>query len=692
LEAGRKQILLTLRKHFMNPTKTRNSSLPGLLIASVVFITGCKKDIFSTNHNLISSETSGNDNRGSVSPQAATPYEGFGAGAVGGSNSSTVYHVTNLNSSGAGSLANGIGSNRTIVFDVSGTITGRFDLASISYLTIDGTGQDITIDNHNNGDGISLDGPNTHHVIIKGLTVTNAGGDGINVVGGAHDIMITNCSSYGNRDGNIDIAGDNSGVTKNVTVQWCILGTGVSGSGYSGDMLITGQNVTAHHNLFVPAGPNVVGERCPLVHCNYSPIGSPNADFRNNVIWKFGRNDATGSGFGTDVAYSATANVVNNYYYSPSDGGNAVVVDGSYGSTPKGSAYVAGNVSGNTGVNPNTQSNHAEYAIASQYAVTTQDACTAAQIVLSQAGPRPLNSANQAMVNDVKLTGCSSTPPPNQNPTANAGADITTTSTSVTLNGSGSDPDGSIVSYAWSKVSGSGGTITSPNSASTTVTGLSAGSYTFRLTVTDDKGATASDDVNVTVTSSPPPNQPPTANAGPNVTTTSTSVTLSGSGSDPDGSIVSYSWSRVSGSGGTITSPNSASTSVTGLSVGTYTFRLTVTDDKGATASDDVTIAVNSVPPPPNQPPTANAGPDQTIHMPTRTATLSGSGSDPDGSIVSYLWTKVSGLGGNITSPNTASTTVTGLIVGTYVFRLTVTDNNGATATDNVTITVRAGL
>src|ERR1700704_3470134 len=76
-----------------------------------------------------------------------TAYEGFGALAVGGLNSTTVYHVTNLNGSGAGSLAGGIGSNKTIVFDVSGTITVRFDLIGISYLTIDGSGQNIVINN-----------------------------------------------------------------------------------------------------------------------------------------------------------------------------------------------------------------------------------------------------------------------------------------------------------------------------------------------------------------------------------------------------------------------------------------------------------------------------------------------------------------------------------------------------------------
>src|SRR5204863_25224 len=112
------------------------------------------------------------------------------------------------------------------------------------------------------------------------------------------------------------------------------------------------------------------------------------------------------------------------------------------------------------------------------------------------------------------------------------------------------------------------------------------------------------------------------------------SLTLNGSGSDPDGSIASYAWSKVSGTGGTISSANAASTTITGLTAGSYTFKLTVTDDKGATASDNVIITVNSAPVN-NTPPTVSAGSSQTIILPTNAASLAGSASDPDGTITS---------------------------------------------------------
>jgi len=91
-----------------------------------------------------------------------------------------------------------------------------------------------------------------------------------------------------------------------------------------------------------------------------------------------------------------------------------------------------------------------------------------------------------------------------------------------------------------------------------------------------------------------------------------------------------------------------------------------------------------------NLAPSANAGSNQSITLPTSQVSLSGSGTDVDGSISSYAWTKISGTGGTITSPSSQNTTVTGLSEGSYTFRLTVTDNNGATGTDDMTVTVNA--
>ena len=83
---------------------------------------------------------------------------------------------------------------------------------------------------------------------------------------------------------------------------------------------------------------------------------------------------------------------------------------------------------------------------------------------------------------------------------------------------------------------------------------------------------------------------------------------------------------------------------------------------------------------PANIPPIANAGQDQSITLPTNSLTFSGSGRDTDGTISSYSWTKISGPSSyTITNAASPGTTVTGLVQGVYQFRLTVTDNNGAT-------------
>ena len=183
-------------------------------------------------------------------------------------------------------------------------------------------------------------------------------------------------------------------------------------------------------------------------------------------------------------------------------------------------------------------------------------------------------------------------------------------------------------------------------------------------------------------------NQSPTANAGADqsITLPTSTISLSGSGIDPDGTISSYFWTKISGpSTGTITNANSASTSVTGLVQGVYQFELKVTDNNAATAVDTVQITVNAAV---NIAPVAEAGANQTIDLPTSNTNIAGSGTDADGTVRSYNWTKISGPAATIVSPNSKSSSVTGLLIGSYKFQLMVTDNKGATGKDSMQITV----
>lgn len=186
-------------------------------------------------------------------------------------------------------------------------------------------------------------------------------------------------------------------------------------------------------------------------------------------------------------------------------------------------------------------------------------------------------------------------------------------------------------------------------------------------------------------------NQAPAANAGNDlaITLPTSSVTLAGTGTDADGNITQYAWTKVSGpDAGVIDAPAKASTTVSGLAAGTYTYRLTVKDDNGVTGVDDVNVTVNAEP---NKPPVANAGNDSTITLPLDSVRITGEGSDADGQIASYLWTKISGPEGSLMdAKNAPQVSISGLMHGMYIFRLTVTDDKGATATDDVTIVVNA--
>lgn len=90
-----------------------------------------------------------------------------------------------------------------------------------------------------------------------------------------------------------------------------------------------------------------------------------------------------------------------------------------------------------------------------------------------------------------------------------------------------------------------------------------------------------------------------------------------------------------------------------------------------------------------NLPPIARAGADQIIRLPQTTLTLNGnSSSDADGTIVQYNWNSIAGEGVLIQQAAQAQTNVTFPGAGVYTLELTVTDNNGNTGKDLVTVTV----
>ncbi|MDO6807541.1 malectin domain-containing carbohydrate-binding protein [Zobellia galactanivorans] len=172
-------------------------------------------------------------------------------------------------------------------------------------------------------------------------------------------------------------------------------------------------------------------------------------------------------------------------------------------------------------------------------------------------------------------------------PTADAGDDqvLTLPISNVVLTGFGSDPDGGEVSYAWSQKSGPDlATLSGADTASLTVSNLSAGVYVFTLVVTDDEGESDSDTVTVTVVNEN--GLLAVAEAAPTEGSAPLEVTFTGSKSFGD--VVSYLWDFQDGK--TSTDSDTANTFVEN---GTYNVELTVTDAEGVTDTATVTIIVS---------------------------------------------------------------------------------------------------
>ena len=332
----------------------------------------------------------------------------------------------------------------------------------------------------------------------------------------------------------------------------------------------------------------------------------------------------------------------------------------------------------------------------------------------------------------------------NQPPVANAGADQTVNVNSpVTFDGRGSiDPDRgpSLLTYSWSQIGGATVLLTGATAAQPTFTPTATGNYTFRLTV-NDGAATSTDDIAITVRNGTFISLPcrieaeayktggegtgfhdlTSGNTGASYRTDNVDIesnTDAGGGYNV-GWIDAGEWLaydvNVTQSGAytlimRMASANSGTKTATVTVDGSTVATLNFTDASGWQSWKNVNVGYVNLTAGnhnlrivmttggfnlnyldinlqgANQPPVANAGPDQVVKVNTL-MTLDGRGSsDPDNgpSSLRYNWTQISGSTVNLSGATTAQPTFTVTAAGTYTFRLTVTDGI-ASSSDDIT-------
>ncbi|MDO4863369.1 MAG: dockerin type I domain-containing protein [Ruminococcus sp.] len=218
-------------------------------------------------------------------------------GAVGGGKYATggrggeVYHVTNLNDSGAGSLRDAVSKpNRIVVFDVSGTIELQSNIVCTDNITVAGQtapgGSGVTLKNYKFGMG----GDN---IIVRYLSsrpgadkCTSSGNDAWGGAKGSNSI-IDHCSLGWTTDEQWGLYSNND----HYTVQYSVIGPANSWGGHvkgiHGFGLMMGRsNLTFDHNLIIHnVSRNFRGK----------VVGTETADFTNNIIYDWGYQTAYGT-------------------------------------------------------------------------------------------------------------------------------------------------------------------------------------------------------------------------------------------------------------------------------------------------------------------------------------------------------------------------------------------------------------
>lgn len=281
-------------------------------------------------------------------------------------------------------------------------------------------------------------------------------------------------------------------------------------------------------------------------------------------------------------------------------------------------------------------------------------------------------------------------------PQVSAGLDLDVDeNTAVNLRANGTDADGTIASYSWTQLSGA--PVVSPvgeNSADYSFTaplvGVTGDTLIFEVMVTDDEGDVAFDQVHVVVRNV---QALPTVNAGVDqVKDENSLVNLTATAADSNGLITGYQWQQISGMDVLLSGDTTDSVSFTAPYVDAdeiLVFRVTVTDDDGDVASDDVQVTIANV----NEAPTVDTSVDQPSDeiVEGDLISLIADATDSDGEIRGHAWKQLGGISvtlENVDQPTARFTAPKVSSTQKLLFEVTVTDDQGETSSATVAVLV----
>jgi hypothetical protein len=277
-------------------------------------------------------------------------------------------------------------------------------------------------------------------------------------------------------------------------------------------------------------------------------------------------------------------------------------------------------------------------------------------------------------------------PPPTVSITSPANSSTVAGPTNITINATASDSNGSIASVAF--YSGTQLLSTDNTSPYSFVwNNVLAGTYTIRANATDNGGATSTAQVSITVTGNTPPVVNITAPANNAILFAPANINITATASDANGTITNVTFFNGTQQLG-IDNSSPYSFVWNNVAVGNYTIRAIATDNQGATANSQVTISVVA-----NVPPVVNitAPANNATLMAPANITISATATDQNGTVSSVtFFNGTQQLGVDNSSPY--SFALNNVAAGIYTLRAVATDNQGATATSQITVNVVSNI